>query len=142
VRSRTHEDYSRREELRVPSDRSVGIVFAAFFAAVAVWPLLSSRPFRLWAAVAAAAFLGAVLLFPSVLHPLNRIWTALGLAIGRVIEPVVTTVLYFAVFTPWGLLLRALGKDLLQLRYDSRASSYWIPRKPPGPPPETMSNQF
>lgn len=140
--SATHEDFSRREHLRAPSDRGFGLVFAVFFATVAVWPLLSGRSLRLWAIALAVLFLGAALLRPSILHPLNRMWTALGIALGKLIEPMVTSVLYFVVFVPFGLLLRALGKDLLRLQYDPRASSYWIPRQPPGPPPESMSNQF
>lgn len=138
----THEDFTRREKLRAPSDRGFGAVFTVFFAAVAVWPLLSGQPARRWAIGVAALFLLAALLRPSVLHPLNRLWTVLGVTIGKVVEPVMTSLLYFVVFVPFGLLLRAMGKDLLQLDYDSGAPSYWIPRQPPGPPPESMSNQF
>ena len=38
--------------------------------------------------------------------------------------------------------VRWRGKDLLRLKRDPAASSYWIPREPPGPPPETMRNQY
>jgi ABC-type uncharacterized transport system permease subunit len=56
-------------------------------------------------------------------------------------NPVVMAALFFLVFTPMGLLLRLLGKDPLRLRRSADAT-YWIERKPPGPPPETMANQF
>jgi hypothetical protein len=51
-------------------------------------------------------------------------------------------VLYYLVFTPFGLLARLLRKDPLRLRADPQAASYWMERHPPGPPPETMANQF
>lgn len=41
-----------------------------------------------------------------------------------------------------GLMRRALGKDPLGLKRDPNAESYWIPREPPGPDRESMSNQF
>ena len=142
MRSATHEDFSRRDKPRPPSERSFGIVFAVFFLIVTVWPLVSHRPARLWAAGVAVLFLVAAFVRPSLLRPLNRIWTALGLLIGRVVEPVVTAVLFYAVFTPFGILMRVAGKDPLRLRTGEQVSSYWIERQPPGPPPESMANQF
>jgi hypothetical protein len=43
---------------------------------------------------------------------------------------------------PFGLGARLMGKDLLRLKLDKSAKSYWIVRQPPGPPPETMRNQY
>jgi hypothetical protein len=37
------------------------------------------------------------------------------------------------VLTPFGLLLRLMGKDLLDLRVDPDRESYWIPAEPDGP---------
>jgi len=62
--------------------------------------------------------------------------------LNRIVSPVATGVLFFVVFTPFALILRMAGKDLLRLRRDPRAASYWIERKPPGPPPESMVEQF
>ena len=43
---------------------------------------------------------------------------------------------------PIGLVMRAFGKDFLRLKLDRDAKSYWIDRSPPGPPPQSMKNQF
>ena len=43
---------------------------------------------------------------------------------------------------PTGLVMRAMGKDLLRLKRQPGADSYWIVRQPPGPMPETMKDQF
>jgi hypothetical protein len=43
---------------------------------------------------------------------------------------------------PIGLILRATGKDPLRLKFDRDAKSYWIPRDPPGPAPDSMPHQF
>jgi len=61
---------------------------------------------------------------------------------GRVVTPVITALLFYLVVTPTGFLFRLWGKDPLRLALDTGVQSYWIERRPPGPPPETMSNQF
>jgi hypothetical protein len=55
---------------------------------------------------------------------------------------VVMFLLFAITIVPIGLLRRALGKDSLNLRFDPDAPSYWIPREPPGPAPESMKQQF
>lgn len=73
---------------------------------------------------------------------MNRAWTALGTLLHAVINPLVLGVLFYFVFTPFGWVLRRMGKDFLRLRPDPSQSTYWIPRHPPGPTPESMSRQF
>jgi hypothetical protein len=50
--------------------------------------------------------------------------------------------MFFVVITPLGFLMRLSGKDPLRLRFDREVESYWIPRDPPGPTPESLKNQF
>jgi hypothetical protein len=66
----------------------------------------------------------------------------LGRLLGRITTPIVTGLLFYLIFTPAGLIARSLGKDPLRLRFDPRMKSYWQERRPPGPPPEDMANQF
>lgn len=47
--------------------------------------------------------------------------------LGRVVAPVVLGLIFFLVLTPLGLLLRLLGKDLLRLRRNPAATTYWQP---------------
>ncbi len=84
----------------------------------------------------------AAIVAPKVLHPLNRVWTSLGLLLGKVVNPIVMGVVFLLAVTPIAVILRLLGKDLLRLRRDPAADSYWIPRDPPGPDPASMSRQF
>jgi hypothetical protein len=137
-----HEDLARKQESRGSSDRAFGIVFAVFFVLVALLPLRTHHPVRWWALPVAGLFLLIGLLKPLWLRPLNKFWTKLGLLMGRVVSPVIAAVLFYAVVTPTGILFRLLGKDPLRLSHDPEARSYWIERRPPGPAPETMTNQF
>ena len=140
-RDTLHEDFARKQEGQGSSDRAFAFVFAVFFGLVALSPLRAHHPMRWWAVPIAGLFLLSG--FETVwLRPLNKYWTKLGLLMGRIVGPVITAVLFYAVVTPTGLLFRILGKDPLRLSHDPEARSYWIERQPPGPAPETMTNQF
>lgn len=138
-----HDDFTRAPEVKGSSDRSFGLVMAVFFAVVAVLPALHrpTHPIRWWAAGLAVAFLVLALLRSDALHPLNRLWQKLGLLLSKIVSPMVLALLFYAIMTPVGLLMRAFGKDPLRL-HRREAASYWIVREPPGPAPETMKNQF
>jgi predicted membrane metal-binding protein len=138
-----HESFGGRHEVQGSSDRSFGLVFMAFFAIVGLWPLFGeARHLRPWALIASGTFGLVALLFPRILAPLNKLWMRFGLLLQKVVSPIVLGVLFFLVITPFALIIRALGKDLLRLRWEKAVQTYWIPRQPPGPPPETMRNQF
>ena len=138
----THEELTRKHDVRGSSDRAFGLVFAVFCAFVGLAPLWKHRPVRPWALVLSGLFLAIGILRPSWLHPLNQAWMKLGLLLGRIVNPIVMGLLFFVVVAPTALIFRMLGKDPLRLSLDAPADSYWIDRRPPGPSPETMSNQF
>ena len=129
-------------ELAPGSDRGFGLLFAALFAAVGAAAWAGRGVVVAWPFAASGAFMAAALFRPGLLGPLNRAWFRLGLLLSRIVSPVVLAVLFYAVVTPTGLLMRLMGKDPLRLRFDRRAASYWIRRTPPGPVPESMKNQF
>ncbi len=124
------------------SNRALGLVFAAFFAIVGLYPLFFGGAPRLWALVAGAVFLLAALAMPAVLAPLNRAWTKLGLVLHKVVNPIVLGIMFYLVVTPTGLLMRLFGKDSLKLKFDRNVDSYWIARTPPGPKSESLNDQF
>src|SRR5262249_38130690 len=105
-------------------------------------PWILGHGLRLWALVVAAVFLAAALLYPRILTPLNRLWFKLGLLLHEIINPVIMALIFYGAVLPTALAVRAFGKDLLRLKRDDAASSYWIERDPPGPAPESMKRQF
>ncbi len=137
-----HESFDRDEAVRGSSDRNFGLVFAVVFAVIGLLPGAFGRPVRTWSIVAAALFLVVAVTAPSILAPLNKLWLKLGLLLHRVVSPIVLGIMFFLVITPMGLLMKVFGKDPLRLRFDRGASTYWIAREPPGPPPDSFSDQF
>jgi len=113
------------------------------FAVIGLWPLVFrfEAP-RWWSVAVALVFLTIAWRTPRLLAPLNRVWFRLGLLLHHAINPVVMGLLYGAAIIPIGLFLRASGKDLLRLKRDHAAKTYWISREPPGPARGSMSKQF
>ena len=138
----THEGVSRDEKVEAGSDRSFGIVMAVALAAVTLLNAWHSGRLWPWTGGLAALFLAAGLLRPSVLNPLKQLWLKFGLLLHGVVNPIVMVLLFYGTVLPTGLVMRMLGKDLLQLKRQPGAVSYWIVRRPPGPSPETMRDQF
>ena len=138
----THESFDRATVHRGASDRAFGLTFAvvlAILAAVSVWRAGSSWPYTL---TAAGIIAGIALVRPALLAPLNRGWMKFGLLVNRITTPVILGLLFILMITPIGLIMRMAGKDPLRLKGDPDAESYWVERAPPGPSPETMTNQF
>jgi len=94
-----------------------------------------------WELTLAGLFLSAAWLRPALLNPLNRLWMKLGLLLHRIVNPIVMGLLFYGTIWPTGLVMRMRGRDLLRLKHEPDADTYWIAR-PPGPLPETMRDQF
>lgn len=125
--------------VKMGSERSFGLVFAGVFGVVAVLPLMNGDQVRLWALPVAALFLAVALIRPALLAPLNRLWFRFGLALGRVMTPVMMGVLFVVAVIPTALLMKLLRKDPMQRRLLPEAATYWERREQqPGP----MREQF
>lgn len=137
-----HEDFGRHSEVKSSSDRSFGLIFSVVFAVVGLLPLMDGGRLRWWAL--AIAIILAVIAFavPQVLAPVNRLWHRFGLLLNRIAAPLAIGLVFYLAVTPTGLIMRALGNDLLRLKRDTSVGSYWIKRDPPGPAPDGMSRQF
>jgi len=142
MKQATHEDFSREEKIVAGSDRSFGLVMAGALALVSLFNVWHMGRVWPWTGGLAALLLAAALLRPAILNPLNRVWLKFGLLLHSVVNPIVMALLFYGTVLPTGLVMRAMGKDLLRLKRQPDADSYWIVRAPPGPQPETMKDQF
>ena len=131
-----------RQEVRTSSDRAFGLTFGGVFLALPLILWWRRGALTAWPFAVAAVFLLVAMLRPAMLGPLNRLWMRFGLLLARITNPVVMALVFFAAVTPVALTMRLLGKRPLLLGFDRTAKSYWIERRPPGPPADTMANQF
>ncbi len=140
-----HESFERDEDVQGSSNRGFGLTVGGILLAIGAYRWyahgLGDWLFFCLTGIGAPLVLLA-LLKPSSLTPLNVAWTRLGLLLFRVVNPVVMFLLFALAILPIGLIMRAFGKDFLRLKRDGTATSYWILRQPPGPPAESMTDQF
>ena len=127
-----------QQNIKLPSNRNFGIVFAIVFLIISLWPLLNQNEIRFWSLIVSIIFLTLGLINSKLLLPLNKIWFKFGIFLGNFIAPIVMGVIYFFVVTPTGLIMKMLGKDLLNLK-KSNKDSYWIKKDNSN---NSLKNQF
>ena len=123
----------------ISSNKSFGIVFFFVFLIISLWPLLNENPLRVWSLIIAIVFLILGLMDSKLLDPLNIIWFKFGKLLGLIIAPIVMGIIFFAIVTPTGLIMKLLGNDLLNYKYKNKNKSYWINREKQK---STMRQQF
>jgi len=110
--------------------RKFGITFSILAIGLAAYCFYKENP--LW-----MVFLGGSLFFIltgmwsyPILKPIYVGWMTFAFALGWVNTRLILGIVFYLIFTPAGLVMRLLGKDPLVLRFDRRATSYWVRRKP------------
>ena len=126
------------DNIKSSSNRSFGIVFFVVFLFIAIYPLNYNGEIRLWSIIISLIFLILGLLRSKILTPLNILWFKFGIFLGKIVSPIIMGLIFFLVVTPIGILMRILGKDLLNLKYNLN-KSYWIEKSGPK---SKMKNQF
>ena len=126
------------DDIKISSNRSFGIVFFIVFLLIALYPLTYSQDIRIWSVIISIIFLVLGLFNSKILTPLNKLWFKFGIFLGKIISPIIMGIIFFLVVTPIGLIMRLLGKDVLNLKYNKN-KSYWIEKKGPK---SKMKNQF
>ena len=127
-----------KKKIRISSNRSFGIVFFTVFFIVSIYPIFKGGDLRIWSLIISIIFLILGLLNSKILTPLNKIWFKFGVLLGNIISPIVMGIVFFLVVTPISLLMKALGKDILNLKKNTN-KSYWIEKTGPK---SKMKDQF
>ena len=126
-------------EIKRSSEKNFGLVFAIFFAIICFYPILQEENIRLWALFISIILFFLSFFFPKIFIIPNRLWFKFGMLLGTIIAPIIMALLYLFIITPTGIIMRLLGKDLLNQKIDRSKKSYWIKRKEPI---SSMKNQF
>ena len=131
--------YTDANKVKIGSNRSFGLIFFVVFLTISLWPLASEGSIRIWSTIISIIFLILGLINSKFLTPLNILWFKFGMILGNIVSPIVMGILFFLVVTPTGIMLRIVGKDLLNIKYNKKKESYWIKRETPI---GTMKRQF
>ena len=129
----------QKSKIKLGSNRSFGLVFFVVFLIISLWPFNFDSNIRILPAIISLFFLILGLINSKLLTPLNKIWFKFGIILGSIIAPIIMAIVFFFVVTPIGFIMRMMGKDLLNKKYDIKKKSYWIKRDKPI---DTMKRQF
>ena len=128
----------KKNNIKISTNKSFGIIFFLFFLIVSIFPLYKEGNIRIWSLIIAIIFLVLGLFNSKALTPLNKIWFKFGILLGGFVSPIVMGAVFFVIVTPTSLIMRVLGKNLLNLK-KSNKKTYWIERSKIK---SKMKNQF
>jgi len=122
--------------------RKFGILFGVICAIVALY--FAWKESQLWPYFVGGAgfFLLGGFFGYSFLRPIYIGWMKFAFVLGWINTRILLGVFFYLVLTPIGLVLRLTGKDLLSLKIDRNATSYWIKRERKAYDPERAKQQF
>tara|TARA_B100000900_G_scaffold364058_2_gene338457 strand:- start:185 stop:568 length:384 start_codon:yes stop_codon:yes gene_type:complete len=126
------------DDIKISSNRSFGIVFFIVFFLISLYPLIHNEEIRIWSLTISIIFLILGLINSRILTPLNKLWFKFGIFLGKIVSPIIMGIIFFFVVTPIGFMMRILGKDVLNLKFNAN-KSYWIEKTAPK---SKMKNQF
>jgi hypothetical protein len=121
--------------------RSFGLILAAGFLVVAMWPMvMRGQPLRSWALTISLLFGLGGLVVPGALRWPYRIWMAIGYVLGWINSKIILGSLFYVMFTPVRLILLAVGHDPMNRGFDGASPTYRVTRV--RRPPSHMKHQF
>lgn len=131
---------------RNPSRRTLnqfGFIWLGFltlFGAVAWFKGHPTVATALWVAAVVVPVIGWVV--PAFMRLVFLGMSYAAFPIGWVVSHVVLALVYYLVFTPIGLVMRAVGYDPMQRAFNREASTYWIARPTGGRDVKRYFRQF
>ena len=105
--------------------RKFGIIVGTVFLIIAgllFWK--EKESFQLFLAIGTVLFVTGIAI-PFILKPIYWVWMVLATILGWFMTRVILSLLFYAVFTPIGLIGRLIGKQFLGLKMDHSKQSYW-----------------
>jgi hypothetical protein len=113
--------------------RQFAWLWLAFFGGMALWQVLVRANTGLGLALAAFALIvGSLgLTRPEWVRFIYVGWMVLAFPIGWTISQVMLALMFFGLFTPFGLVFRLIGRDPLQRTRRLNQESYWEPKPTP-----------
>ena len=124
--------------MKKSSSKSFGYLFFGIFLALAVWVYVKNQNLNYWLIGTSVVFLVLTLIKSKLLDVLNDLWIKFGELLGKIIAPIVMSIVFFLIVTPIGLILKIVKKDLLKLKFNND-KSYWIEKSKTI---ESMDKQF
>ena len=113
-------------KIKAGTERNFGLVFAAVFLIISLYPLWFGKNMHLWACITAFIFFFFAIFLPKALIVPNKLWFKFGMLLGAIVSPIIMGIIFFLAVTPTGIIMRLLGRDLLRQKLNKSKKSHWI----------------
>ena len=70
------------------------------------------------------AFIFLSYLAPSLLGPVYLAWMKFGLIMNKITTPILLGIVFYLIITPVGILMRIMGKEIMQSKTDKNEDTY------------------
>ena len=130
------------KNITLPSNFHFGLFFSILFLVISL--ILFINRYTILAIIMAllfVIFLSLTLCKSPILTPLNKGWMLFGLAIGKIINPLVLGFIFFILITPVSLFFKVVGRDELRLKQINK-KSFWVIRSSKKIHAESFKDQF
>ena len=122
--------------------RKFGITVGIFLIALGAVFLWQGKFFASYLIYIGLFLLSLALLIPQILKPLYFIWMSFAIILGYFMTRIILSLIFFLLFTSIGIIMRLLGKDPLQEKFDPHINSYWIKREQRTHDPQSVEKQY
>ena len=121
--------------------RQFSLIVGGIFSVIGLWPMiLRNEDSRLWSLTLGGTLVVLGLAVPQSLKQVHAGWMKVGHVLGTINTRIILGIIYYALITPMGVIMRLMGKDSMHRLLMQDATTYRVVRTPR--PRDHMRNQF
>ena len=113
-----------KNKIKLPSNKKFGIFFCFIFIILYSYFLYIKNINILLFLIISVILLIISIFKPSLLNKLNYLWYKLGIILGKIISPILLSIIFFVLITPIEIFMKIIGRDYLNI-IDKNNNSYW-----------------
>lgn len=110
-------------------NRKFGLIVGGACLLLTGWRYFAHHQLIIWLLATGVVLVLFAVIIPQILTPLRLVWDKIGNVLGLINSSIILFLLYFLIITPIGFIMRMLGKNNLDLRFNPGVSTYWKPAK-------------
>ena len=109
--------------------KKFGITMGIAFLVIVLLIFLKHRHANLPFLLLSLGFFISAVVSPVILKPVYIIWMRFAFILSWINTRLLLLLIFYLVFTPISLILKLLGKDMLERKIDKQSASYWHHRE-------------
>ena len=94
-------------------------------------PMFLHGTINVWLWGAGGLLMAAGIAVPAALRPIHAAWMRLGHVLGWINTRIILGVFFFCILMPAGIIMRLLGRDPMNRKFDADAVTYRVPARVP-----------